>query len=207
MDNGKFRTVKFENNKIISCKIVCVGRNYVEHIKELNNEIPDDAVYFIKPNSAISDDLKINDYSPTHYEGEICFLIQDKKITGVGFGFDLTLREIQTKLKQKGLPWERAKAFKNSAVFSEFVRIDNINDLGIEVYKNGELVQKGDVSLMMYKPEFLVSDIERIFGLDNGDIIMSGTPKGVGVVNKGDKFIGRILKKDKVLIEKEFVCS
>jgi 2-keto-4-pentenoate hydratase/2-oxohepta-3-ene-1,7-dioic acid hydratase in catechol pathway len=201
------KNVKFENKKIIPCKIVCVGRNYVEHIKELNNEIPDEPVYFIKPNSSISDELKIVDYSPTHYEGEICFLIENKQIAGVGFGFDLTLREIQSKLKQKGLPWERAKAFKNSAVFSEFVRIDNISDLEIEVYKNGELVQKGDVTLMMYKPEFLVKDIEKIFGLDDGDIIMSGTPKGVGVVNRGDIFIGRILKKDKVLIEKEFVCS
>jgi 2-keto-4-pentenoate hydratase/2-oxohepta-3-ene-1,7-dioic acid hydratase in catechol pathway len=201
------KNVKFENKKIIPCKIVCVGRNYVEHIKELNNEIPDEPVYFIKPNSSISDELKIVDYSPVHYEGEICFLIQDKKIVGVGFGFDLTLREIQSKLKQKGLPWERAKAFKNSAVFSEFVRIDNISDLEIEVYKNGELVQKGDVTLMMYKPEFLVKDIEKIFGLDDGDIIMSGTPKGVGVVNKGDKFIGRILKNGDALIEKEFICS
>lgn len=201
------KNVKFENKKIIPCKIVCVGRNYVEHIKELNNEIPDEPVYFIKPNSAISNELKTVDYSPIHYEGEICFLIENKQIVGVGFGFDLTLREIQSKLKQKGLPWERAKAFKNSAVFSEFVRIDDINALGIEVYKNGELVQKGDISLMMYKPEFLVSDIDKIFGLDDGDIIMSGTPKGVGVINRGDKFIGRILKNGDVLIEKEFICS
>ncbi|WP_236618637.1 fumarylacetoacetate hydrolase family protein [Lebetimonas sp. JH292] len=141
-----------------------------------------------------------------HYEGEISFLIQNKKIVGVGFGFDLTLREIQSRLKQKGLPWERAKAFKNAAVFSDFVEIDETENLEIEVYKNGKLVQKGDVSLMIYKPDFLVKDIDKIFGLADGDIIMSGTPKGVGGVEKGDKFTVRILKNKKVLIEKEFTC-
>jgi len=201
------KTINFNNKKILPCKIVCVGRNYVAHIKELNNEIPSEPVYFIKSNSAITEELKVVDYSPTHYEGEICFLIENKKIVGVGFGFDLTLREIQSKLKQKGLPWERAKAFRGSVVFSDFVEIDNVNDLGIEVYKNGELVQKGDVSLMMYKIEFLVSDIDRIFGLDDGDIIMSGTPKGVGVVNRGDRFEGRILKNKEILIQKEWIAK
>jgi len=201
------KTINFKNKKISPCKIVCVGRNYVEHIRELNNEIPSEPVYFIKPNSAITNELKVVDYSPTHYEGEICFLIENKKIVGVGFGFDLTLREIQSKLKEKGLPWERAKAFRGSVVFSDFVEIDEVNNLGIEVYKNKELVQKGDVSLMMYKPEFLVRDIDRIFGLDDGDIIMSGTPKGVGVVNKGDRFEGRILKNNEILIQKSWIVK
>jgi len=201
------KTINFNNKKISPCKIVCVGRNYVEHIKELNNEIPSEPVYFIKPNSAITDELRVVDYSPTHYEGEICFLIENKKIVGVGFGFDLTLREIQSKLKEKGLPWERAKAFRGSAVFSDFVEIDDVNNLGIEVYKNDKLIQKGDVSLMMYKPEFLVRDIDKIFGLDDGDIIMSGTPKGVGVVNRGDRFEGRILKNGKILIQKEWIAK
>jgi len=201
------KTINFKDKKISPCKIVCVGRNYVEHIKELNNEIPSEPVYFIKPNSAVTDELRVVDYSPVHYEGEICFLIENKKIVGVGFGFDLTLREIQSKLKQKGLPWERAKAFRGSVVFSDFVEIDNVNDLGIEVYKNKELVQKGDVSLMMYKIEFLISDVDGIFGLDDGDIIMSGTPKGVGVVNKGDKFEGRILKNKEILIQKEWIAK
>jgi len=201
------KTINFNNKKISPCKIVCVGRNYVEHIKELNNEIPSEPVYFIKPNSAITNELKVVDYSPVHYEGEICFLIESKKIVGVGFGFDLTLREIQSKLKEKGLPWERAKAFRGSAVFSDFVEIDVVDDLGIEVYRNGKLVQKSDVSLMMYKIEFLVKDIDKIFGLDDGDIIMSGTPKGVGVVNRGDKFEGRILKNEKILIQKEWIAK
>jgi 2-keto-4-pentenoate hydratase/2-oxohepta-3-ene-1,7-dioic acid hydratase in catechol pathway len=183
-------------------KIVCVGRNYVEHIKELNNEIPSEPVYFMKPFSSVSEDIVLPGYSPMHYEGEICFLIGDR--LKVGFGFDFTLREVQSELKKKGLPWERAKAFKNSAVFSDFVEFDDINSLGLEVYKNGELVQKGDVSLMMYKPEWLLRDIDRIFGLNKGDIVMSGTPKGVGVVKSKDEFEGRILEKDKILVSKKW---
>jgi len=183
-------------------KIVCVGRNYVEHVKELNNEIPSEPVYFMKPLSSVSDEITLPGYSSMHYEGEICFLIGEE--LKVGFGFDFTLREIQSKLKQKGLPWERAKAFKGAAVFSGFVEFNDINTLGLEVYKNGKLVQKADVSLMMYKPEFLFEDIDRIFGLNSGDIIMTGTPKGVGVVNRSDEFEGRILEGKKVLVSKKW---
>jgi len=186
-------------------KIVCVGRNYVEHVKELNNEIPSEPVYFMKPFSSVSENIILPKYSPMHYEGEICFLIEDT--IKVAFGFDFTLREIQSMLKQKGLPWERAKAFKGAAVFSEFVEFNDINSLGLEVYKNGELVQKGDVSLMMYKPEFLFEDINKIFGLNSGDIVMSGTPKGVGVVNRGDEFEGRILEGDSVIVSKKWVVK
>ena len=188
-------------------KIICVGRNYVEHIKELKNEMPSEAVYFMKPFSSISEKIKVVDYSPMHYEGEICFLIENKKIASVGFGFDFTLREIQSELKKKGLPWERAKAFKGAAVFSEFIEFKNIEKIGLEVYKNGELVQKGDVNLMIYKPQFLFEDIERIFGLNSGDIVMSGTPKGVGVVKIGDVFEGKILEGGKVLVSKKWVVK
>jgi 2-keto-4-pentenoate hydratase/2-oxohepta-3-ene-1,7-dioic acid hydratase in catechol pathway len=200
-NNGK---CTMENGKL-SNKIVCVGRNYVEHIKELQNEVPREPVYFMKPFSSISEEIKMVSYSPMHYEGEICFLMGDK--IKVGFGFDFTLREIQNELKKKGLPWERAKAFKGSAVFSEFVDFDNIESLGVEVYKNEELVQKGDVSLMIYKPEFLFEDIDRIFGLNSGDIVMSGTPKGVGVVKRGDVFEGRILEGEKVLVSKKWIVK
>ena len=196
------KTVNFNNQKITPCKIVCVGRNYVEHIYELNNEIPSEPVYFIKPNSSISGEIVYQ--KGLHYEGEISFLIKNKKIIGVGFGFDLTLREIQTKLKQKGLPWEKAKAFSGSAVFSNFVEIENINSLEVEVIKNNEVVQRGGVELMIYKPEFLVKNIDEIFGLDDFDVIMSGTPKGVGKVEKGDNFIGRIYKNSKILVEKKW---
>jgi len=196
------KTINFNNQKITPCKIVCVGRNYVEHIKELNNEVPSEPVYFIKPNSAISEEIIYKD--GLHYEGEISFLIKDKKIIGVGFGFDLTLRDIQSKLKQKGLPWERCKAFKASAVFSDFATVDDINGLEVEVIKNEKVVQRGGIELMIYKPDFLVRDIDEIFGLDDFDIIMSGTPKGVGKVEKEDEFIGRIYKNGEVLIEKKW---
>ena len=196
------KKINFNNQKISPCKIVCVGRNYVEHIKELNNEIPNEPVYFIKPNSSISEEIVYQ--NGLHYEGEISFLIKNKKIIGVGFGFDLTLRDIQTKLKQKGLPWERAKAFKGSAVFSDFIEIDDISGLEVEVIKNNEVVQRGGIELMMYKPQFLVKDIDEIFGLDDFDIIMSGTPKGVGKVEEGDELIGRIYKNGQVLIEKSW---
>lgn len=186
-------------------KIICVGRNYVEHIKELNNEIPSEPVYFMKPISSVSDEIVLPQYSPTHYEGEICFLIGDT--LKVGFGFDFTLREIQSELKKKGLPWERAKAFRGAAVFSDFVEFDDINSLGLEVYKNGKLIQKGDVSLMIYKPDWLFEDIDKIFGLNFGDIVMTGTPKGVGLVEKGDLFEGRILEGDNVIIQKQWVVK
>ncbi|MEO1959206.1 MAG: fumarylacetoacetate hydrolase family protein [Nautiliaceae bacterium] len=190
------------DRKMNANKIVCVGRNYVEHIKELNNEIPSEPVYFMKPFSSIGEEIVLPRYSPMHYEGEICFLMGER--IKVGFGFDFTLREIQSELKKKGLPWERAKAFKGAAVFSDFVEFDDINSLGLEVYKNGKLVQRGDVSLMMYKPEWLLSDIDRIFGLNFGDIVMTGTPKGVGVVESGDEFEGKILEKDKILVSKKW---
>ncbi len=196
--NGEWRMENWKLNN----KIVCVGRNYVEHTHELNNEIPSEPVYFMKPISCISDEIRPVKYSPMHYEGEICFLIGEK--LKVGFGFDFTLREIQSELKAKGLPWERAKAFKGAAVFSEFVEFENIDNLGLEVYKNGKLSQKADVSLMIYKPEFLIKDIDEIFGLNAGDIIMSGTPKGVGVVNSGDVFEGRILNSEKIIINKKW---
>ena len=183
-------------------KIVCVGRNYVEHVKELNNEMPSEPVYFMKPMSSVSKEIVLPRYSPMHYEGEICFLIGER--LKVGFGFDFTLREIQSELKKKGLPWERAKAFRGAAVFSDFVEFENIDDLGLEVYKNGKLVQKGDVNLMIYKPEFLFKDIDKIFGLNDGDIVMSGTPKGVGVVEEKDEFEGRILEKGEVIVSKKW---
>ncbi len=197
--------INFNNKKTTPCKIVCVGRNYVDHIKELNNEIPSEPIYFIKPNSSISEDIIWRE--GMHYEGEISFLIKDKKIIGVGFGFDLTLRNIQSKLKQKMLPWERAKAFKGAAVFSDFMLCSDFEGLEVEVIKNGETVQRGGVELMMYKPDFLVRDIDEIFGLDDFDIVMSGTPKGVGEVEKGDEFIGRIYKDGKILVEKSWRVS
>ena len=118
--------IVLKNIEIFPSKVVCIGRNYMEHIKELNNEIPEDMVFFIKPNSAISNKLVFpKNQNSCHYEAEISFLIEDNKITAVAFGLDLTLREVQNKLKEKGLPWERAKAFDGAAVFSKFISFND----------------------------------------------------------------------------------
>jgi len=193
------KKVKFENIDITPSKIVCVGRNYVEHIKELNNEIPDNMVIFNKPNSAISDKLYfIND--STRFEGEICFLVEGGKLVGIGFGFDLTKKDIQDKLKQKGLPWERAKGFNKSAVFSEFVRINNTNNLEMRLYKHSKLIQLAKNELMIYKPDQILKEILSFMDLEDGDIIMSGTPKGVGFYKRGDEFISEIYQNQKLLL-------
>jgi 2-keto-4-pentenoate hydratase/2-oxohepta-3-ene-1,7-dioic acid hydratase in catechol pathway len=192
--------------EIIPSKVVCIGRNYMDHIAELNNEIPEDMVFFIKPNSAISNRLNFpKNQNSCHYEAEISFLIEDDKISGVGFGLDLTLREVQSKLKEKGLPWERAKAFDGAAVFSKFVSFSgDISKLEIELYINNELKQKGDYSLMINKPNEIINEAKTFLSFEDGDILMSGTPKGVGEFNVGDIFIGKILYENRVLIEETF---
>ena len=193
---------------IQSSKVVCIGRNYVDHIKELNNETPAEPVIFMKPNSAISDQITINDNDAIHYEGEISFVVNNGKLDAVGFGLDLTKREIQTKLKGKGLPWERAKAFDGSAVFSEFAPVEgNMEDLRLELWINGELIQSGGVDLMLYKPTEILAEINTFSTLEDGDIIMTGTPKGVGVINFGDEFIGKIYNNNTLLVERTWVVQ
>ncbi|RMA97138.1 fumarylacetoacetate hydrolase family protein [Hydrogenothermus marinus] len=198
------KKVIFEGKDIFPTKILCVGRNYVEHIKELNNKIPDDIVFFIKPNSSISGQI-IKPAKKCRYEGEISFLIFDNQIKAVGFGIDLTLVEEQEKAKKEGLPWEKAKAFDNSAIFSEFVEINNLENLQMELYINDNLRQKVDISLMIYKPYQIIQKACEYFSFKNGDILMTGTPKGVGYFEKGDKFVGRILKNNEIIVEKEWI--
>jgi len=194
------------DREIFPSKVVCIGRNYTEHIAELNNETPEEPVFFFKPNSSISSELIFPKGNETcHYEAEISFLIEENKISAVGFGLDLTLREVQSKLKKKGLPWERAKCFHNAAVFSKFVSIkENIEDLEVELYINDELKQKGGVELMITKPQEIINELLTFSSFEDGDILMSGTPKGVGTFQIGDIFIGRIICNKKVIIEKRF---
>lgn len=191
---------------IYPSKVVCIGRNYVEHIKELNNETPEEMVFFIKPNSSISHELVFPSFNKScHYEAEISFLIEESKISAVGFGLDLTLRDVQSKLKSKGLPWERAKAFKHSAVFSKFVSFNSdITKLEIELYINGELRQKGDYSQMINKPKEIIEEFKTFADFEDGDILMSGTPSGVGEFKVGDIFVGKILLDGKILVEESF---
>lgn len=201
-------TIKIENRTITPSKVVCIGRNYVDHIKELNNEIPTEMVFFIKPNSTISNVLIFpQGQESCHYEAEISFVIENNKITAVGFGLDLTLREKQAKLKEKGLPWERAKSFHNAAVFSDFVNVDNIESLSVELEINGELKQKGGIDLMIHQPYAVIEEALTFTSFEDGDILMTGTPKGVGKFNIGDTFVGRILNNDNVIIEEEFIVQ
>ena len=198
------QTITFKNTQLTPSKVVCIGRNYVEHIEELGNEIPENMVVFNKPNSAISNTLTY--YSETtRFEGEICFLIENGQIAGVGFGLDLTHADIQNKLKTKGLPWERAKAFDGSAVLSSFVPfLGDLSTLNMKLYLNGSLVQFANYDLMMYKPKTMVEEIKSFMSLEDGDIIMSGTPKGVATYKKDDVFLGQVYSGDELLVEGEW---
>ncbi|TYK67270.1 fumarylacetoacetate hydrolase family protein [Colwellia echini] len=180
---------------ITPSKIICIGRNYVDHIKELANEIPDQMVVFLKPNSAVTTSLNaMHNDDALHYEAELCFLVQGGKFTAVALGLDLTKRELQGKLKTKGLPWERAKAFDSSAVLSEFVAFEpsDLSQLTLSLTINDKLTQQGGVSLMMFKPDEILADLQSFLTLEDGDIVMTGTPKGVGVINEGDSYSGQV---------------
>ena len=202
-------SIKVDGKCVTPSKVVCVGRNYVEHIKELNNEVPSSMVLFMKPNSAITDSLRIFKQTPLHYEGEISFLIRSGKIYAVGFGLDLTDRALQTELKTKGLPWERAKAFDGAAVMSEFVTIreSEIENLSMQLWINDTLVQEGGVDLMIYKPQNILEEINTFMTLEENDIVMTGTPKGVGSFIKDDIFVGKIFSSGKELISRTWVVQ
>jgi len=200
-------SLKLDSERFTPSKIVCVGRNYLEHIRELGNETPDEMVIFNKPNSSISSTLHAaRDGEVLHYEGEICFMLRNRVLHGVGFGLDLTRRELQSKLKTGGLPWERAKAFDGAACFSDFVSIGDtdISSLSLQLEVDGELRQDGGYELMMHKPAQILSGIEAFMSLEDNDIIMTGTPKGVGQVAAGERFIGRILAGDRELVSREW---
>ncbi len=192
-----------EGISVVPSKVVCVGRNYVEHITELGNEMPSEPVLFIKPNSAISEWLVLA--KPYHYEGEIALLIRAGKPYAVGFGLDLTDRQLQSKLKKKGLPWERAKAFDGSALFSDFVPFsDDLSSLNLTLKINGELRQQGGVAEMIHQPLALIEEIGRFFTLEDNDIVLTGTPKGVGELFLGDELEGALFAGDTRLISHQW---
>jgi 2-keto-4-pentenoate hydratase/2-oxohepta-3-ene-1,7-dioic acid hydratase in catechol pathway len=194
---------------ITPSKVVCVGRNYVEHIHELGNEVPDEMVLFVKPNSAISSSLLAShNGDELHYEGEISFLYQNGKFSAVAFGIDLTKRSIQNVLKSKSLPWERSKAFNGSAVFSEFVSLQpEASLLGLTLSINNTLIQEGDTQLMLYKPDEILAEIQTFMALTNGDIVMTGTPKGVGKIIAGDVYVGTVTQNGKTLVSQQWTAS
>ena len=202
------KSIKLDGNEVFPSKIICIGRNYVEHIKELGNEIPKEPVIFIKPNSAISADINSGKHDEIHFEGEISIVVRAGTIAAVGFGLDLTKRKLQSSLKAEGLPWERSKAFDGAAVFSEFVSFNGqVNDLRLELYINDRLAQRGGCDLMMYKPDEILAEIKSFLTVEDGDLIMTGTPAGVGPVHAGDRFTGKIFDGDELLVEASWVVQ
>ena len=186
--------IQFGRRRMAPAKIVCVGRNYVAHIAELGNEVPEEMVVFLKPNSTITQTLLAVRDETVHYEAEICYLVEEGRFVGVACGLDLTKRALQTRLKEKGLPWERAKAFDGAALFSPFVPLSSpAVELEIELQVNGRVVQHGSTSLMIYPPERILAELSTFMTLDDGDIVMSGTPAGVGPVIAGNNYLCRLL--------------
>jgi 2-keto-4-pentenoate hydratase/2-oxohepta-3-ene-1,7-dioic acid hydratase in catechol pathway len=191
-------------------KIICIGRNYVDHIKELNNERPTDPVLFIKPDSAVlpkEQDFYIPDFSQdVHYEVEV--LVKIKKVgkhietqfshtyyDEIGLGIDFTARDLQSQLKEKGLPWEKAKGFDGAAVIGKWLpktSFDDVNNLNFQLKKNNEVVQEGNTSLMLWKIDEIISYVSRFFTLKKGDIIFTGTPAGVGRISANDYLSGTL---------------
>ena len=189
-------------------KIFCVGRNYIDHAKELKNEVPDEPVIFMKPKSAL-----LQPHTPfyypeftneLHYECELVLRIAkngkyiqekfaNKYYDAVSVGIDFTARDIQNELKQKGLPWEKAKAWDNSAVVGKwvpFANLKNKNAVNFALYKNKELVQQGNSEDMLFSFDYIVSYISNFFSINIGDLIFTGTPAGVGELVVGDELEG-----------------
>ncbi len=189
-------------------KIICIGRNYADHISELNNERPDDPVIFMKPDTAIlpkKTPFVIPEFSKdVHHEVEVLVKIckvgkyispkfAHKYYDEIGLGIDFTARDLQTMLKEKGLPWEKAKAFDHSAIIGDFLPKKNyisLENINFELRKNSEIVQKGSTSMMLWNIDEIVSYVSQFFTLKKGDIIFTGTPKGVAAVNVNDVLEG-----------------
>ena len=196
-------TVTLDGQAVTPSKVVCIGRNYVAHIEELGNEIPDEMVVFAKPNSAIGNTLYAQlGEEQLHYEGEIAFMVEGGALAAVGFGLDLTKRGLQSTLKAAGLPWERAKAFDGSALFSDFQRYTGEpTELAVELKVDGIIRQAGGADLMMYPPAVILAELGKFMSLEDGDIIMTGTPAGVGAVEAGERFCGRVHRSEVTLAE------
>ena len=189
-------------------KVVCVGRNYAEHAKELNNPLPTEPLLFIKPGScvvALEGGFSIpEDRGSVHYEAEIAVLIGKplarrpseeevrEAISGFAPALDLTLRDVQSKLKDKGHPWEPAKSFDGAAVLAPFVPGDAVEDLtaiGIRLSINGKVCQDGSSADMIFPIIPVIQEMASHFNLQPGDVILTGTPAGVGPLNKGDSLV------------------
>ena len=194
-------------------KIICVGRNYPRHIKELVNQRPESPVIFIKPDTSLlqkNNPFFIPDFSRLiNYELELLVKINRigkyiqpkfafKYYREIGLGIDFTARDIQQQLKEKGLPWEKAKGFDGSALIGEWFdksNFEDINKLDFHLLKNGIVTQSGNSSQMIWKIDELISEISKFFTLKIGDIIFTGTPEGVGDVQEDDLLEGYLMNK------------
>ena len=194
-------------------KIICIGRNYTDHIEELENEKPKDPVVFIKPDTSIllkKQPFFIPDFSDeVHHEVEVLIKIKkvgkyiDRKFAHkyydqIGLGIDFTARDLQRKLKEKGLPWEKAKSFDGASVIGNWVdkkQFSSVDDIDFSLEKNGEVVQKGNTRYMLWKIDELIEYVSKYFTLKIGDIIFTGTPAGVGTVKAEDVLTGFINKQ------------
>ncbi|QCX37931.1 fumarylacetoacetate hydrolase family protein [Aureibaculum algae] len=190
-------------------KIICIGRNYAKHIEELANERPENPVVFLKPDSAILP-KKMPFFIPAfssdiHYEVEVLVKINKvgkhieskfahKYYDEIGLGIDFTARDVQAQCKEKGLPWEKAKAFDGSAVIGEFYPKENfdLENLKFQLSKNEVIVQNGNTNAMLWKIDDLIAYVSQFFTLKKGDIIFTGTPEGVGRVAENDILIGKL---------------
>jgi 2-keto-4-pentenoate hydratase/2-oxohepta-3-ene-1,7-dioic acid hydratase in catechol pathway len=195
-------------------KIICVGRNYAAHIKELNNEKPEHPVLFLKPDTSIllkKQPFFIPDFSnEVHHEVEVLVKINrigkhiDKKFAHkyydeIGLGIDFTARDLQSQLKSKGLPWEKAKAFDGAAVIGDFLPKDSftsVDNISFSLKKNDTVVQEGNTLLLLWKIDELIEYISKYFTLKIGDIIFTGTPAGVGSISANDVLKGYIFEKE-----------
>jgi 5-carboxymethyl-2-hydroxymuconate isomerase len=206
------KTLHIKNSKkeYPTGKIVCVGRNYAEHAKELGNDVPERPVLFLKPSSSIiysgEEVIHPTFSNELHHEVELVLLIgenvknasveeAEKAIIAYGVGLDMTLRDVQNELKKKGHPWTLAKCFDTSAVISDFILKKEYKlkqDEKIELRVNGEIRQNDILSNMIFKPIQLVEYISRVMKLEKGDLIFTGTPSGVSKVSRGDKIEARI---------------
>ena len=194
-------------------KIICIGRNYAKHIEELANERPESPVVFLKPDSAIlprKNPFFIPPFSDeVHYEVEVLIKINKvgkhidakfahKYFNEIGLGIDFTARDVQAKCKEKGLPWEKAKAFDGSAVIGNFYPKEqfDLDNLKFQLLRNDTLVQDGNTNAMLWKVDQLISYVSQYFTLKKGDIIFTGTPEGVGKVVENDALKGIIEGKE-----------
>ncbi|WP_136480549.1 fumarylacetoacetate hydrolase family protein [Cognatitamlana onchidii] len=195
-------------------KLICIGRNYTEHIEELENEKPKEPVIFLKPDTAIllkKQPFFIPDFSDdVHYEVEVLVKINrvgkyiDRKFAhkyyeDIGLGIDFTARDLQSHLKSKGLPWEKAKSFDGAAVIGKWIpknELLDVNKIQFSLKKNDKIVQNGNSSHMLWKIDEIIEYVSKYFTLKIGDIIFTGTPSGVGKVNANDKLKGYIEEKE-----------